>query len=174
MTVSIGWHLNKFCRDTIWSGGFVCNFGDLIILLISLGVGFWPIKFTVNIKDTFYFLNAAMVTIYWYNFFTVISSWEAFKQSPNDEDFFPEEFSNTFLWFGLKSSTSSFSLLIRSPSFSTLIKSFELLFVKKSLTLLQNFLFDIIPSFVAYLKKIFFAFLTNKLHLGQSKYSRVD
>ena len=39
------------------------------------------------------------------------------------------------------------------------------LLVKKGLTVLQNYLLDILMFFVASLEKIFFAFLVNELHL---------
>ena len=116
---------------------------DLIILLISLAVGFGRSNLLSVLKtlSTFWILG-------WLRYADIISlmvssSWEAFKQSLIDESFFPGEFLYVSQ-FWLKSSTSSFSLLIRTPLFSTLIKSFEIqpFLVKKGLTVFQNFLLD--------------------------------
>ena len=81
--------------------------------------------------------------------------------------FLPEDFSTIFIKCPLNSSTSSCSLHIRLPSFSIRMKSLERqpILVEKGLTVSQKFLFVIIPSFVAYLKKSPLTFSFKELHL---------
>ena len=64
---------------------------DLIILLMSLAVGFGRSNLLSVLKTLFWMVGWLLYTDI--ISLTVSSSWEAFKQSPSDEGFFPEEFS---------------------------------------------------------------------------------
>ena len=90
---------------------------------------------------------------------TVISSWDASEKFPSDRGFRQ----NILLLYLI-----TCSLHIELLLFSISMKSLEIqpLLVKKGLTVRQNFLLVIIPSFVDPLKKFFFPILVRELHLS--------
>ena len=82
------------------------------------------------------------------------------------DGFFPDDISTIFIWFSLKSSTSTFSSLVMSPSFSILMQSFHTtLICQGGFSVFQKVLFDITTLLVVSLKNFFLAFPINQLYL---------